>query len=414
MAEAVSHTLVGNDGIQDGQEGEFVRTVMAHEADGALKVLEALSAEVSRAPELAGALNGVLDRLLRLTQADIGAIHMVPGGPGDLHLVASRGLSDRFRETECRIPQGACLCGRTVAGDEPLVVSDLASAPSLERRACSEERIGSLVAVPCRSRGRTFGLLSLYSATPGAFDGIDRVLLRAIGVHLGSAIDNAEWVAAARERAVADERQVIAGELHDGVAQSLAYLNLQVARVMDLLDRGSTDGAGRELAAVREGIQSAYDDVRQLLADFRIAPASAGAFGDTLAKQAAAFSQRTGIRVHLSGEEHASALSFGQQAEIFRILQEALANVRKHAGASSVRITWERGDGQCVVRVTDDGVGFDPSRLADLGGGHVGTTMIRERAARLHGRLTIDSHPGRGTTVTVSVPCPLAEERTLP
>jgi two-component system nitrate/nitrite sensor histidine kinase NarX len=413
MGAALSHTASRQDRVQGGEAGEFVPLVTLRDGESTLGVLEALSAEVARAPEVAHALNGVLDGLLRLTHADTGAIHLISGNPGDLDLVASRGLSQRFQQMECRIPHGVCLCGRAVDGDEPVVVNDLASDCSLERRACVEEMFGSLVAVPCRSRGRTFGLLTLYAGRQGAFEQIDRVLLRNIGSHLGAAIDNAQWVAVARERAVADERQVIAGELHDGVAQSLAYLNLQVTRVQELLARGATDGVGRELAAVREGIQSAYNDIRQLLADFRLAPSDSTTFDATLRKQAEAFSTRTGTPVHVSGEGHAAALSFGQRAEVFRIIQEALANVRKHAGASNIWIACEHRDGRFLLRVTDDGVGFDPARVDGSSGLHVGTSMIRERAARLRGHVTIDSQPGRGATVSVSVPCPLAEERTL-
>jgi two-component system nitrate/nitrite sensor histidine kinase NarX len=306
------------------------------------------------------------------------------------------------------------VCGRSVLGDESVVVDDLAGDVRLERPACVDEGIHALVAVPCRSGGRTLGLLTLYSKYRSAFAGLDRALLRAIGMHLGAAIDTAEYLALSRERAVADERRVIAGELHDGVAQTLAYLNLQVARVQVLLDGGATDGASRELAEVRGVIQDAYSEVRHLLADFRATPVGdPGAFAAALRAQTEAFTRRTGIAVDLAGDAHLAALSVGQQAEMFRIIQEALANVRKHAGASTVRIVCEGGDGRCVVRVTDDGVGFDPALVEDTGGLHVGTSIIRERAAKLRGRLTIDSQPGRGTTVSVSVPLSVAEERSF-
>lgn len=377
-----------------------------------LRVLQTVSLVVSRAPELARTLNQVLDRLLSLTKADTGAIHLADGEK-DLRLVASRGLSERFWQAECRIPMNACLCGRAAYGDDPLVVDDLASDPRLDRPACLDERIGALVAVPFRSRGRTFGLLTLYAAQPGAFSDIDRELLRAIGLQLGSAVDNAVWGANMRERAVASERHVIAGELHDGVAQSLAYLNLQVRRAQDLLDRGATEDVARELSSIRSVVQSTYDDVRQLLADFRIAPTAPGAFGAALRRQLDALEQSAGLRAELVGEDHAAELSFGQQAEVFRIIQEALANVRKHAGAATVRVTCERGDGWCTVHVKDDGVGFDLARLGDASGRHVGTSIIRERAARLRGRVVIESHPGQGTTVSVSVPLDLDEQRRI-
>lgn len=379
-----------------------------------LRVLQTLSLAVSRAPELARTLNQVLDRLLGLTRAETGAIHLAQGDEDDLRLVATRGLSEQFWEAECRIPKGACLCGSSAYGDDPLVVDDLASDPRLDRPACLNERIGALVAVPFRSRGRTFGLLTLYAGQRGAFADIDRDLLRAIGFQLGAAIDNAVWGASMRERAVSDERHVIASELHDGVAQSLAYLNLQVRRVQGLLDRGACDGASRELEAVREVIQHTYEEVRHLLADFRSAPPTPGAFAAAVKQQAEAFQLRTGIHVELTGEHEAEALTFGQQAEVLRVVQEALANVRKHAQANTVNVACEQDGGWCRVRVRDDGVGFDLARLGDPSGMHVGTSIIRERAARLHGHVTIESQPGHGTTVTVSIPLPLDQQRRTP
>ncbi len=395
-------------------EMDLLRLEDPRDEQNTLRVLQTLSLAVSRAPELARTLNQILDRLLSLTKADTGAIHLAKDDENDLRLVASRGLSERFWQAECRIPKGSCLCGRSVYGDDPLVVDDLASDPRLERPACLDERIGALVAVPLRSRGRTFGLLTLYAGQPGAFGEIDRELLRAIGFQLGAAIDNAKWGASMRERAVTNERHVIASELHDGVAQSLAYLNLQIRRIQGLLDRGVSDGASRELEAVREVIQSTYEDVRHLLADFRSAPPEPGSFTAALKKQLETFELRTGIHTELTGEGEAAALSFAQQAEVFRIVQEALANVRKHAQATTVRVACERADGWFTVWVKDDGAGFDLARLGDASGMHVGTAIIRERATRLHGRVTIESQPGYGTTLTISIPLPLAEQRRTP
>jgi two-component system nitrate/nitrite sensor histidine kinase NarX len=414
MDTMFDHTAQRTIRVRDQGEVDLVKLDQPGGQSHTLRLLQTLSLAVCRASDLTGALNQVLDDLLTLTKAETGAIHLVHDETEELRLVASRGLSERFWQTECRIPRGACLCGRSAYGDEPLVVDNLMSDPRLERPACLDERVGALVAVPFRSRGRTFGLLTLYASTPGAFAGVDRVVLRAIGLHFGSAIDNAAWGANIRDLAVADERHVIASELHDGVAQSLAYLNLQVKRVQELLKRGATDRASRELTAIQDVIQSTYDDVRQLLADFRIAPTGPGSFGTALKKQLETFELQTGVRTELSGESEAVALSFGQQAEVFRIVQEALANVRKHARASSVIVTCERADGWCRMRVTDDGAGFDLSCLGDSGGMHVGTSIIRERAARLRGRVTIESQPGHGTTVTIAVPLALDEERSTP
>src|SRR3990167_5892646 len=133
-----------------------------------LRALHVVAAVVSQSPALAKALNAVLDRLLDLARADTGAIHLVEDGSGELCLVASRGLSEAFRTRESRIPRGACLCGLSLSMDEPLVVDDLAADARLSRPACLDERVGSLVSVPLRSRDRTLGLLTLYAREPRA------------------------------------------------------------------------------------------------------------------------------------------------------------------------------------------------------------------------------------------------------
>ncbi len=369
-----------------------------------LRALHVVAAVVSQSPALATALNAVLDRLLDLARADTGAIHLVEDGSGELCLVASRGLSEAFRIREHRIPRGACLCGLSLTMEEPLVVDDLAADARLSRPACLDERVGSLVSVPLRSRDHTLGLLTLYAREPRAFQAIDRALLSAIGWELGVAVENARWFAAMRESAVAEERAVIAAELHDGIAQSLAYLNVQSARVEQLLQGGETEGARRELDGIREVIRATYEDVRQILVDFRSAPKEGGAFASSLHAHLATFELRNHVRAELVGAECLQGLSFCRQAAVFRMVQEALANVRKHARASQVRVVCAGTPAAWEVRVEDDGVGCDATRLNDPSGAHLGLRIMRERAARVGGSVRVSSTPGRGTTVVIEVP----------
>lgn len=374
------------------------------ESPDPLRALQMVATMVSRAPALGRALNAVLDRLLAIANADIGAIHLLDDASGELCLAASRGLSEAFRVHECRIPVGVCLCGLSVTMDEPLVVDDLAMDRRLSRTGCREECVGSWVGVPLRSRDRAFGILTLYAGERGAFRTIDRRLLTTIGDQLGVAVENARWYAAMRESAVAEERAAIAAELHDGIAQSLAYLNVQTARVQDLLERGETAGVRQELAAVREAIRDTYQDVRQLLVDFRSAPKEDGEFASSLRTHLDTFGLRNAIKTELVGEEVLRDFSLLQQAEVFRMIQEALANVRKHAQASWVRVACDRTQATWEVRVEDDGRGCDVARFADPTGNHLGLTLLRERAARLGGTVQLTSAPGCGTTVVIGVP----------
>ncbi len=376
-----------------------------------LSALQRVAAVVSRAPAVSRALNAVLDRLLALANADIGAIHLVDDASGELCLAASRGLSEAFRVHECRIPVGVCLCGLAVTMDEPLVVDDLLTDPRLSRTACREECVGSWVGVPLRTQDRTLGLLTLYSGELGAFRTMDRRLLTTIGDHLGMAVESARWYAAMRESAVAEERASIAAELHDGIAQSLAYLNVQTARVQELLERGETTGVRQELAAVRDVVRDTYQDVRRLLVDFRSAPKEGEEFASSLRAHLETFGLRNAIRTELIGEEVLRDLSLLQQAEVFRMIQESLANVGKHAQASQVRVTCDRTETMWNVRVEDNGRGGDVTRFDDPTGTHLGLTLLRERAARLEGTVQLTSVPGSGTTVVIGIPRGRDDER---
>jgi two-component system nitrate/nitrite sensor histidine kinase NarX len=368
------------------------------------RVLCQVTAIVSQAPEVSRALDAVLDQLLALTKAEIGAVYLVDRVSGDLDLAATRGLSQAFRALECRIPKGACLCGLFATLDEPLVVDDLAQDSRLSRTACREERLGAMVGVPLRSRGETRGILTLYASRAGAFEAIDRSVLRAIGWQLGLAIDNALWAVAMREAAVANERSAMASELHDGVAQSLAYLHLQTRRVHDLLSRGANELAQRELDGASEAIDVAYRDVRRLLIDFRTARKRDEPLAASLRAALDVFQRSTRIQTELIGERDVDRLSVGHKSELLRMVQEALANVRKHARASRVVVTCRWTPERWELAVADDGAGCDPARFDDATGAHLGATLLRERAARVGGQVRFLSHPGEGTTIIITVP----------
>jgi two-component system nitrate/nitrite sensor histidine kinase NarX len=238
--------------------------------------------------------------------------------------------------------------------------------------------------------------------------------LTTIGDQLGVAVENARWYAAMRESAVAEERAAIAAELHDGIAQSLAYLNVQTARVQELLERGETAGVRQELAAVREVIRDTYQDVRQLLVDFRKAPKEGGEFASSLRAHLDTFGLRTAIKTDLVGDAVLRDLSLLQQAEVFRMIQEALANVRKHARASRVRVVCDRTPTIFEVRVEDDGCGCESARFNDPTGTHLGLALLRERATRLRGTVHLTSTPGGGTTVVIGVPRGGDDEESAP
>ncbi len=213
--------------------------------------------------------------------------------------------------------------------------------------------------------------------------------------------------------AVLEERERIGRELHDSLGQVLAYVNTQAQAARELLFRGQTGMAENYLARLVAVAQEAQGDVREYIASVKGATASRSGLFSTLAQYLQRFGQNYKIHTELTVPEGLAedALEPAVEVQLVRIIQEALANVRKHAGASSVRVSLAvEGsplDGQFMqVTVQDDGRGFDPALPSADGEQSFGLSIMRERADGIGSRLEIRSAPGQGTSVVVRVPLP--------
>jgi two-component system nitrate/nitrite sensor histidine kinase NarX len=222
--------------------------------------------------------------------------------------------------------------------------------------------------------------------------------------HLGGGIEGLRTAAAERESAVAAERGLLAQELHDSIAQSLAFLKIQVDLLRTSLRRGDTTAVDRSVAELDAGVRESYADVRELLLHFRTrtdAEDIEPALRSTLQK----FEHQTGLPATLQIEGHGVALPADVQVQVMHVVQEALSNVRKHARAACVRVRVQQAP-EWRIEVEDDGIGFDCA--ADPGASHVGLRIMQERAARIGARVEIRSTVGQGTRVAITVPRPQA------
>ncbi len=200
--------------------------------------------------------------------------------------------------------------------------------------------------------------------------------------------------------AVVEERARIAREMHDGLAQILGYLSLEVQTLDALVRQGNTEATLGALRQARERITAAQADVRENILSLRTTLAGDAGLLPSLEQYLEEFSVQTGIDAHLASEVDVSRLSPLAETQLVRIVQEALANVRKHAAARQVQIRLVARDGCLGVTVTDDGVGFD--RVPN--GKHFGLQTMRERAESVGGGLTVTSAPAQGTQVTFWLP----------
>ncbi|HHI76423.1 MAG TPA: histidine kinase, partial [Gammaproteobacteria bacterium] len=201
----------------------------------------------------------------------------------------------------------------------------------------------------------------------------------------------------ARRLSIVEERTALAHELHDSLAQTLASLRFQVRMLQDVLRSGDRQAACDDLARISNGLDEAHTELRELLHSFR-APMEQRGLTKALRALAERFQQESGIQTFFQTACREPELGSAEEMQIMRIAQEALANIRKHAQAHTVRMLLGcQADGQLTLLVEDDGVGFDNAAKAGRPGEHIGLAIMEERAQRLGGRLRIESEPGEGT-----------------
>jgi len=227
-------------------------------------------------------------------------------------------------------------------------------------------------------------------------------MLESLGQHLGVAIESLRLASRDRELAIAEERNLLAQELHDSIAQALAFLNLQTQMLRKALAEPDAAETMCILDEIQAGVQESYADVRELLVHFRTRVAE-GDVEHGIRTLLARLEHQTGMHTELRMSGAAVPLAPDDQLQVMHILQEAVSNVRKHANASRVEVELTRGHDYAFT-VRDDGRGFDPARTKGDAAAHVGLRIMHERAGRIGGAVSVHSRPGHGTEVVLRVP----------
>ncbi len=206
--------------------------------------------------------------------------------------------------------------------------------------------------------------------------------------------------------AALQERERLARELHDSLGQILGYVNTQSQAVREVLARGQTEVADTYLKELVQVAQDGHADVREYIVSLQTNASREQRFIPTLRDYLRRFSQNSGIRVELIARDESGEVELDPDvaAQLLRIVQEALTNVRKHAAAQRVKIDFQVNGDSAQVEIADDGKGFDPAQPSANDGWHFGQRIMRERAEEIGGSIQVQSLPGQGTTVTVNVP----------
>ena len=366
-----------------------------------LAALYESAAFVARAETLQTLAQGIARQVRQVARADASAVRWSDEANGKYLLLASDCLPQAVIDEELCIPTGECLCGQPQGAAMTRVIPILPDGPASRLGHCAKEGFQTIISVPVRLHERMVGELNLFYREPRTLSDDDRALLETIASHLAGAIEGLRAAALQRETAVAEERSFIARELHDSIAQSLAFLKIQLGLLRNDIKSADASRIDKTLGELDAGIHESLGDVRELLVHFRtrtnqedIAPA----LKTTLQK----FEHQTGLATHLDIEGDGMPLPADVQVQVLHVVQEALSNVRKHAQAREVWVEVQQTP-RWRVEVRDDGCGFDTA-----GEGpdetHVGLRIMRERAQNIGATVEVASVRGSGTCVVLKFP----------
>lgn len=314
-------------------------------------------------------------------------------------LIAGDCLPQALAAQEHCVRTGECMCGQPQESAGTRVIP--IHAQPQRRLACAEAGFQALISVPVMAQQHMLGEIDLFYRHPVELGGEERQHLEALASHLASAMEGLRAQALERESAVAQERALLARELHDSIAQSLAFLKIQVGLLRGAIRRADDGASARALDELDAGVQESTADVRELLLHFRTrtnAEDIVPALRTTLRK----FEHQSGLSAQLRLRGDGLPLAPDVQIQVLHVVQEALSNVRKHARAQAVRVDVRQGPAW-QVEVRDDGVGFDPDASA-AGELQVGLRIMRERAERIGATVAVESRPGAGTLVRLTLP----------
>ncbi len=256
--------------------------------------------------------------------------------------------------------------------------------------------------IPVRHIVRTRGVINIFSTTPFKFTDETHQLWLKVGEHLGQALEKLDEESEAKQQLIQNERNIIANELHDSLAQTLASVRFQVRVLDEALQPTSEFSTINSLEQVEHGLDEAYTDLRELIAHCRI-PVEKQGLIPSIKRVVEKFREDTNIHILLQCECDNTDIPANMEMNVYRIVQESLTNIRKHADAHIVRVLLQCDDeGNYLVLIENDGQGFNKEEIQSDAGTHLGLTIMQERARHLGGSLKINSDPDEGTRVELS------------
>lgn len=368
-----------------------------------LVALRSAGLDIASELSLEAVLQKVVEGARNLVGTRYGALSVIDDS-GQIETFLTSGISQDLGQKIGPPPTGKGLLGVVLREGQRLRLPDLHN----DARSCGfpdlHPEMRSLLAVPviCRSFFRGNLYLSEKVNGRGFTEEEEETLVR-FATHAAVAIDNADLHRKARGLAIAEERLRIAHEMHDGQAQVLAYVNTKIQAVQEFLRQQRIEEAEEQLTQLAKAAREVYADVREGILGLRLAIDLEAGLVATLREHLEQWQDQTGIEAVLDvrGEPR---LEPDVELQLLRIVQEALANVRKHSAAERVIVGIEEQQGWLRITVEDSGQGFDPQALSRRRRPRFGLATMRERAEAIGAALHVESVITEGTRIRVEYP----------
>lgn len=367
-----------------------------------LSILNAIAEALNRSVDLTQALQSALAKAAELFDLHTGWVWLLHEDSGETYLAAAQDLPPGLIQHP-ELMEGSCYCLDTY------LAGDLNGAANVNVITCSrlKKLIGGTdglryhASIPLNAHGKQLGVLNVASTDWRELTPDDLRLLYTIGDMLGIAIERARLFASSAELGAIKERNRLAREIHDTLAQGLTGIALRLETVDALLDtEHNLEKAHRLVKQTLDLTRSNLEEARRSVLDLRAAPLEGRSLDRALEMLARSWTDR-GLKVMTELTGSSNPLPVRIESGLYRIAQEALTNIHLHAHAQHVRLALSILPDQVTLMIHDDGQGFDPEQIPP---GHFGLIGLNERARLMGGAFTLESTPGGGTKIVVQVP----------
>ncbi len=396
--------------LQSEQETELqIRAKTRHLAQQAasLRILYDVVASLNSSENVRELILRFLSFLKEMVGADAATVRLLTRD-NQMKLLSSIGMLAEQEQQKGVIPVNNSLCGRALSSKEILHQENSCDCPNTQgvELPCSESGV---IIVPLQHQEKTLGVYTLFVSPErqAISQEMDRLLLN-IGQNLGMAIEKFRLEQEAQKSKLDQERAHIAHELHDSLAQTLASIKIRTQIMEENQKRadkvsGQTSHHHYEILHLQQGLLRANRELRSLIANFR-APLHQQGLIEAITSISDTFRKETGINTYFQHQCTTIQLPPETEGHLLRVIQESLANIRKHSQAQNVRILANCiQDQRFWVLIEDDGIGFDTEqRVLPIAGEHIGLSAMQQRMEAIGGTLEIESEPGEGTRISIT------------